>query len=127
MHHIIHKKLPIILSHTLHIRLISQHTPLFKNLQITSFYLVFVLREDNDPFNTLTLKSGIVFLMKLKFYVMRNSNPPINFIFYPDMYYTRTSGLLIIEFLVLFKTLFFTLFFFLHDILILNYSQYCHT
>ena len=49
MHQIIHKKFPIILNHILHIHLISQHTPLVKNLQTICFYLVFMLLERNDP------------------------------------------------------------------------------
>ena len=49
MHQSIHKKLSKILNHTLHIYVISQHTPLVKNLQTTCFYLVFILLERNDP------------------------------------------------------------------------------
>ena len=55
MHQIIHKKLLQILNHTLHIHLISRHTPLVKNLQTTCFYLVFILLERNDPYNTLAV------------------------------------------------------------------------
>ena len=50
MHQIIHKKSPNNFeSYFTYIHLISQHTPLVKNLQTTCFYLVFILLECNDP------------------------------------------------------------------------------
>ena len=49
MYQIIHKKSPNNFESSLHIHLISQHTPLVKNLQTNCFYLVFILLERNDP------------------------------------------------------------------------------
>ena len=73
IHQIIHKKTPK--NFESHFTcssnsLISQHTPLVKNLQTNCFYLVFILLECNNPQNSLAVKSGIVFLMTLEFYLI---------------------------------------------------------
>ena len=90
MHQIIHKKSPnnfeSYFTYSSNISAYSTRQKSANHLFLPRFHTSRTQRS----IKYLGSKSGIVFLMTLEFYLLQNSNPHINFTFYPNMFKTRT-------------------------------------